>query len=438
MIPAKKKAFTLTELLVVVVVIGVLAAVVLPKFNKVVETRKTTEAEEVMAAVRTEQEKRCALDKQYVQDLSQLSDIIPNTDTKNFTYVATATGIKAHSKGKYGYTLQMPSYQDGRLCCDDADCAKLNKDYPSCSSLRSRADYLSGAECQGEVADDGVKDCTAARPSNTQACPNGCGVQTRTVTCNTSTGVWETGAWSGACECSCSGVAPANSQPCSNGCGTQTRTVDCDTSTGEWVTGAWTGECKCNTCPEPKPATMQTCNECGTQLRTVTCDETTGQWSVGEWGECSMQPEDCCVPGRVYKGPAGGQSDTCDGDSLAKFEEAGLASAVKKVCYDVYRLQYFSILRSLERNLVDAFLMSPSFESGRKPGIGHSDNFFERGESRRHHEDVGIVVLLDKSGDVRVPGQSCAYALMLVQGNGHTVPRSAHGDAFVHLPAFHG
>ena len=144
MIPAKKKAFTLTELLVVVVVIGVLAAVVLPKFNKVVETRKTTEAEELMAAVRTEQERHCALDKQYVQDLSQLSDIIPNTDTKNFTYVATATGIKAHSKGKYGYTLQMPSYQDGRLCCDDADCAKLNKDYPSCSSLRSHVQHLYG------------------------------------------------------------------------------------------------------------------------------------------------------------------------------------------------------------------------------------------------------------------------------------------------------
>ena len=59
----KKKAFTLTELLVVVIVIGILSAVVLPKFNKVVETRKTTEAEEVMAAIRTEQEKRCSLNK---------------------------------------------------------------------------------------------------------------------------------------------------------------------------------------------------------------------------------------------------------------------------------------------------------------------------------------------------------------------------------------
>ena len=46
-----KKAFTLTELLVVVIVIGVLSAVVLPKFSKVIETRKTTEAEELMAAV---------------------------------------------------------------------------------------------------------------------------------------------------------------------------------------------------------------------------------------------------------------------------------------------------------------------------------------------------------------------------------------------------
>ena len=261
----KKKAFTLTELLVVVVVIGVLSAVVLPKFNKVMETRKTTEAEEMMAAVRTEQEKRCALDKNYLQDLSKMSDIIPNTDTKNFTYVATATGIKAYSKGKYGYTLEMPSYRDGRLCCESDECAKLNKDYPSCSALVSSADYLSGEECKGDESEEesSVKDCTAARPSNTQTCSNGCGTQTRTVSCNTSTGQWETGAWSGSCECECSGVKPTETQVC-NDCGTQTRTVECDTSTGDWVASAW------STCSK----TQQECDE-----------------------ENKEEEEDCCAEG---------------------------------------------------------------------------------------------------------------------------------------------
>ena len=51
----RKRAFTLTELLIVVIVIGVLSAVTLPKFNRVIENRKVTEAEEMMSAVRTEQ-----------------------------------------------------------------------------------------------------------------------------------------------------------------------------------------------------------------------------------------------------------------------------------------------------------------------------------------------------------------------------------------------
>ena len=38
-----KRAFTLTELLIVVIVIGVLSAVTLPKFTRVIENRKVTE-----------------------------------------------------------------------------------------------------------------------------------------------------------------------------------------------------------------------------------------------------------------------------------------------------------------------------------------------------------------------------------------------------------
>ena len=234
----KKKAFTLTELLVVVIVIGVLSAVVLPKFSKVIETRKTTEAEEMMAAVRTEQEKRCALDKDYTTDAATVN--LASLNTKNFNYTLKNTGIEAASTGKYGYTLKMPSYRDGRLCCDSAEqCAKLNKNYPLCSELTAKADYTSGAECAaGEEPDNTPKTCEG---SSTQAC--GCkngGTQTRT--CDTTTGTWS--AWSScsiADSCECEGTQPISSQSC-NTCGTQTRTITCNSATGEWVLGSW-GEC---------------------------------------------------------------------------------------------------------------------------------------------------------------------------------------------------
>lgn len=140
----KQKAFTLTELLVVVVVIGVLAMVVLPKYNKMLETRKTTEAEQIMGAIRTQQEARCALDKPYQANLSKFSDVLANTSTKNFTYSSANDGMGIQASSGNGYTLIMPSYSDGRICCSGTDgCNALNKDYPSCDTLMARGDYRS-------------------------------------------------------------------------------------------------------------------------------------------------------------------------------------------------------------------------------------------------------------------------------------------------------
>lgn len=137
----KKKGFTLTELLVVVIVIGILSAAVLPKFNKVVETRKTTEAEELMAAIRMEQEKRCALDKKYITNFTALSDIVKKSTTKNFQFSLQNSGVTAVSLGRFTYSLRMPSYADGRICCSGTGCALLNKTYADCTALMALPNY---------------------------------------------------------------------------------------------------------------------------------------------------------------------------------------------------------------------------------------------------------------------------------------------------------
>jgi len=74
-------------------------------------------------------------DKPYLTDLSNMSEIVKKTDTKNYQLTLQDKGVIASSKGNYSYNLQMPSYADGRICCDGDDCAKLNKNYPSCKGF---------------------------------------------------------------------------------------------------------------------------------------------------------------------------------------------------------------------------------------------------------------------------------------------------------------
>jgi len=133
----KKQGFTLTELLVVVVVVGILASVVQPKFHKVVETYKALEAEHIMAAVRSEQTARCTLDKDYTKEPRKLVSM-PAHDSRNFAYELTKTGMIANNLTK-NYSLVMPSYQHGSICCQaqnvkaDSYCSELIRNYQDCT-----------------------------------------------------------------------------------------------------------------------------------------------------------------------------------------------------------------------------------------------------------------------------------------------------------------
>ena len=247
-----KRAFTLTELLIVVIVIGVLSAVTLPKFNRVIENRKVTEAEEMMSAVRTEQERRCSLDQNYTTKFSNLQDIIASNTTKNYTYSLQKQGISAKSNNA-DYTLKILSYEDGSYCCEGAGCKKLNKNYPDCAGLS-----FPESSCVGtESGDDGLgpdpegKECTDGEVQGSQTC-NGCGTQTTQLCVN--------GKWT-------------------DSLGTCSKTEE---------------ECKPKPveCPEPKPDTTKECEPCGEIItRSVECGSN-GQWIIGDWNaECKKEGE---------------------------------------------------------------------------------------------------------------------------------------------------
>ena len=303
-----KRAFTLTELLIVVIVIGVLSAVTLPKFTRVIENRKVTEAEEMMSAVRTEQERRCAMDKPYTLNFDNLSDVVSSSNTKNYTYSLQAEGVSATSN-KGDYTLKMLSYQDGSFCCEGDDCTKLNKNYPNCDGLTFPSSGCEGTDGDGSgVGTDPTPSdsCTDGQVRGSQSC-NTCGVQT-TQACVGGRWVSQLGECSKTvAECEtpkpeCTEGAVSGSQSC-NGCGTQT--------TKKCVSGKWTsflGACskteqECWECSEVGLQQYESCNGCG--QRVVKACNSSHRWQDVKNAPCSKTEAECkktsCTPSATYQ-----------------------------------------------------------------------------------------------------------------------------------------
>lgn len=323
-----KKAFTLTELLVVVIVLGVLASVAVPKFSRVLETRKTTEAEDIFAAVRTEQENRCLLGKTYQTDKSKVQ-MLSSVTGNNYQYNLTEQGITASSDK--GYQLKMLSYKDGSICCEGAYCDSLNKSYVPCSSVTVAA-Y---DECAAEIAapepepEPACDDCTCEEYA--QAHAEECGLikcddshkegekYESPCTCGKSTGRWHCGAdtkytWTQVTEVACKNMPSSMKRSCDDGAGTQTMTNTC--VNGEWVSSEWS-ECVPNkTCDEP-----DTTNGCASGTKWI-CSGTNKGWCwKSTWNEktCSWSAADTSslptyCPATIHEGNPNAWYCTCEGD----------------------------------------------------------------------------------------------------------------------------
>jgi prepilin-type N-terminal cleavage/methylation domain-containing protein len=98
-----RKGFTLVELAVVIVIIGVLAAFGVPRFLKSVERSKAAEAFAYLAAVRSSQERYQAQNGTYSTDVGSL-DIVASTP-KYFTVGTIAAGTTSSLQDSWTLTL---------------------------------------------------------------------------------------------------------------------------------------------------------------------------------------------------------------------------------------------------------------------------------------------------------------------------------------------
>jgi type IV pilus assembly protein PilA len=106
----KQKGFTLVELAVVIVIIGVLAAFGVPRFIKSVERSKAAESFNYLSAVRDAQERYIAREGVYADAVSKLD--ITQSVPKYFSNPTTVTTSGTGSAGDAGWSLTLTRNAD--------------------------------------------------------------------------------------------------------------------------------------------------------------------------------------------------------------------------------------------------------------------------------------------------------------------------------------
>ena len=98
-----RKGFTLVELAVVIIIIGILAAFAVPRFLDSVERSKAGEAFNYLAAVRSAQERYQIRQGTYADDIAKLD--IQMTDPKYFSVGTPAAGSTSSLEDSWTLTL---------------------------------------------------------------------------------------------------------------------------------------------------------------------------------------------------------------------------------------------------------------------------------------------------------------------------------------------
>ena len=84
-------------------------------------------------------------------------------------------------------------------------------------------------------------------------------------------------------------------------------------------------------------------------------------------------------------------------------------------------------------NIFDALLMATSCKLCIEKFVETLTAYIFADESAREDDDVGVVVLTDKVGNLWLPNKTSTNALVLVESHGDAFSRTAHGNAAFHF-----
>ena len=110
----KDKGFTLIELMIVVAIIGILAAIAIPNFMNYQCKAKQSEAKSNLGNIRTAQEAYYAEKDSYGAKLSDIGFAIKGTDKQNYKYDLNASGTGTDA----AFTASASASAGGKLLGD--------------------------------------------------------------------------------------------------------------------------------------------------------------------------------------------------------------------------------------------------------------------------------------------------------------------------------
>ncbi|MGN0023163.1 MAG: type IV pilin protein [Elusimicrobiaceae bacterium] len=233
-----RKGFTLMEVLVTVIIVGVLAAIAYPVFSKSIAKARATEAVNLLEIVRSKQIKNFASRQTYVTDVNELGKLTNNKESANTGYIVVndkyyvaLDGTNACAKVEYRkpgsdnaiFTFTT-GYETAGLGCTGNVCTSFG-------DIIGTADEVCNVEIPVEPEPE-PDPCPSGCPGNPPTCDPG---TTSSYTCDTTTCQWK-----GSCD------------PIPGWCDGQTR--DCTSAEGtgcqQTCSGTTWGSCTCDNGPQ--------------------------------------------------------------------------------------------------------------------------------------------------------------------------------------------